>query len=515
MKAFVQHKDPNGDKAVLQSLVRFTDLRDSVIFTSKTNLNKKLEDKKKVTEESLSYYQRRIDLTRIGDIENFIINSILDEKDGIILATLFPSSMILAVDDDENDVIIDKDGICDVIFSQNVFIVDGQHRMLAMIRVYDKIDKNNELSQDDKAYIKKYIENYKFNCTILVNYDLWEQGQVFINVNFKQKPVNKSLYYEIFGSEYRENKTDWRRNKIYLAHCLAKVLNENRESPFRGKIKMLGTGVGYISQAFVVEALLPHLSSNGIWYIDTNKENLSSVDYSYFSTELVSYFNTIHRLFESYWPEENATKGTLICKTTGFGALSKLMGTIRDADDESIVKALKRSSSAKELCKDYISIVEKKLQPLVNCADTLFGINSEFAQNTGRAAESKLYKRMLSELQKRSSSVSGLSESDLATIYEQIQNFLWVNSIEDFDELVHHYDVEDITDFDLSSLVRTIGGYDIICSFGINVNLYMDNDDITGFKMNFPAIIKASYDTDNKLLDDSVLLTIDTRKYYE
>ena len=45
MKAFIQHSGQNTDKAVLQALVPFMTLKDSVVFTNKSNPNG--EDKQK------------------------------------------------------------------------------------------------------------------------------------------------------------------------------------------------------------------------------------------------------------------------------------------------------------------------------------------------------------------------------------------------------------------------------------------------------------------------------------
>ena len=124
MKAFIQHRDNNGNKMVLQALIRFMDLKDSVVFTSKTNLNRQNKNDKLIAKESLDYYQRRIDTNRISDIEKFIIDSILDERNNIILATLFPSSMILATTDDENEVKSIDEDTCSIELNQKVFIVE-------------------------------------------------------------------------------------------------------------------------------------------------------------------------------------------------------------------------------------------------------------------------------------------------------------------------------------------------------------------------------------------------------
>ena len=220
MKASIQHKDGLNQKLILQALVPFTQLRKSVLFTYRANVTQQEDNKYAQFVSSMEFYQRRVDSKRSDEIKDFIRDSILQERTGRQMATLFPTSMILALSVDEdnefgNKLDIENDETCDINIQTNVFIVDGQHRMMGMIKLYDELSRFVVRTAEDD-YVLDYLKKYRFNCTILVNYDLWEQGQVFVNVNFKQKPVNKSLYYEIFGSEYREDKSDWQRNKIIL-----------------------------------------------------------------------------------------------------------------------------------------------------------------------------------------------------------------------------------------------------------------------------------------------------------
>jgi len=42
----------------------------------------------------------------------------------------------------------------------------------------------------------------------MMNFDTWEQAQVFAEVNFNQKRVSRSLYYDIYGMNYSEDSTD-------------------------------------------------------------------------------------------------------------------------------------------------------------------------------------------------------------------------------------------------------------------------------------------------------------------
>jgi DGQHR domain-containing protein len=197
MIAAVQHSHPASDKLVIQALVPFKLLYDKAIFTQKSIEGLQLDDTDQTeVVKNTQYYQRKLNQERLKEIQKFIVDTILDEKDNNAVATLFPSSMILAVQKVE---LPQTKEYFDFEFDDTpIYIVDGQHRMMAMKLLYERMTRPEFIQDDDIQYIVHYLENYRFNATILVNYDLWEQGQVFVNVNFRQKPVNKSLYYEVF-----------------------------------------------------------------------------------------------------------------------------------------------------------------------------------------------------------------------------------------------------------------------------------------------------------------------------
>lgn len=526
MKAFIQHSGQNTDKAVLQALVPFMTLKDSVVFTNKSNPNGEDKQKSDISESSYQYYQRRIDMSRIRQIEDFIVESILDEKDNIILATLFPSSMILAINDDgemstgRNEVkhIEGERESCELTINNNVFIVDGQHRMMAMRRVYERLKRSKEnLLDEERKYVINYIENYKFNCVILVNYDLWEQGQVFVNVNFKQKPVNKSLYYEIFGSKFSENKDDWKRNTTYLAHCMAKTLNEHKDSPYKGKVKMLGTGKGFISQAFIVESLLKNFRKNGIWEYNTDDSNLEDSEITYFATEILSYWCAIKELFKHSWPSND--EPTIICKSTAFGAFVRLMGKVRTKDDSNLKKELQNSSLFGEICQKYIDHTKDVLSPLLKHEKKLFGKKSQFSSTSGQGSEGKLYKRMKQILENPYSKDPDFPEIlDPEDISMQLQEYFWSTPIDDLDPLAHNNEVEEVSELEIVDYIKEENGFSIRCSFQIGVTLYIDNEDEHGFSMVFPAVCDAFFSVTNDTLmldEESVIIKVNTDDFYK
>lgn len=322
MKAIIQEYNSVSGKMVLQACIPFTILRDKAKFTYRTRPE---EDP---YHSSRSDYQRQLNLQHVKEIRDYISSSILASSKQTI--ALFPTSMLISYSIDNEELKInDEDEIVDIEVKDGCYIVDGQHRLKAMIDLYDKVNDKTDLFGYDER-IKSFLESYKFNCSILLNYDLWEQSKIFADVNFKQKKVNKSLYYDIYGFIYSEHATDIKQNAIYLAHSLVEHLNNTQNSPLFKQIRMLGNGTGKISQAFLVEALLTHISSpRGIWYFDPFIEDVNKEMLTRMKNEIFSYLFAVEKVFDEVW----GTTKSIIKKTTGMGALIRLMGYIHCLDD--------------------------------------------------------------------------------------------------------------------------------------------------------------------------------------
>lgn len=524
MRAFVQHRQENSDKMVLQALVPFRVLMDYALFTCKANPNEYIaEDYKRLAEENLDYYQRRINADRLKDIQKFIINAILEEKNDVSLATLFPSSMIIAMQMDE---LPKGDEEMDIAFENNIFIVDGQHRLMAMILLYKRLKSDDAEKSENAEYIVQYLERYKFNCTILVNFDLWEQGQVFINVNFKQKPVNRSLYYEVFGSEYREGSPDDKRNQIYIAHCLVKDLNEKKQSPFYHRIKMLGTGAGYVSQAFFVESIIPLFKVNGIWWKNPLNYEISDGEYNAYLTELISYLNAVKDTFSDYWPKPQDRKGTIVCKTTGVGAFIRLLSYIRNSSEDDFLFNMK-STPQGEICQDYYHRMMELLAPIKESAEKLFGENSDFASGSGKGFEVRMFKAMKVIL-KQINSVKILKDSIEVTtslskrnisiddVVVMLRSYYWTNVDDELSSISHHYEFDDMEDIELHSVEEKDGKLFCEMTFEGCVTLYLANDDDRGFDQIFPATVRFALEDDGgnwELDEESVETRFDTSEF--
>lgn len=185
----------------------------------------------------------------------------------------------------------------------SLFIVDGQHRFKGMQKLYyellkKKSESENTLLNDEEyehiLYKIKKLEDFKFVVSILLDFDLYQQSRIFANINFNQKSVNRSLYFDIFGSIYRE------KDEVTFTHYLVKSLNETNE--FENIIKMLGSGSGTVSLAFMVQTINEYLINNSLKkYV---KEYLDESGHLYLNLPdfFYNYFLFIKDNFNTYFP---------------------------------------------------------------------------------------------------------------------------------------------------------------------------------------------------------------------
>jgi hypothetical protein len=231
-----------------------------------------------------------------------------------------------------------------------------------------------------------------------MNFDMWEQAQVFANVNFKQKAVNKSLYYDIYGMEYHEEERDRERSAMYVAHQIIKELNGNSKSALCGFIKMLGTGKGYVSQSCLADAMIPSiLSEQGIWYVDFESvDNVPS--YGHMIVEAMSFFNAVAETFPTMWPKNGEKSPSILCKTTGIQVLVRLMGYLHKMNSRSVNKMIDRNSSDIYINEEYQTLIKEYLNLFVARQVELFGLannGGKFSGTGGKGLVKNLYDELV------------------------------------------------------------------------------------------------------------------------
>ena len=406
--------DVRSQKLVVQACIPFLDLSRNSVFSymRDPNENPYNNDSEDDAKEKNKYYQRRIDTRRISKIKDFIRNSILDEVNGRRAVAVFPTAMILSYADENTNYQVG--GFVPLKFPYEVYIVDGQHRLYAMQELYKDACSFTLFNTDkdkENRIVKEYIENYKFNCTILLNFDLWEQSQIFVEVNFNQRKVSKSLYYDIYGMYYNDSYVNDPRNYIYVAHMLVKHMNGSEDSPLKGKIKMLGSGIGLVSQSCFAESLIRNMSSRmSIWRIDSD-ENTGKSSYKYMAMELKAFYQEVENVFSDIWPVENKHL-SIICKTTGISAMVRILGYIhQNVLSADICQGLKEANA--DIVPQYKEVVHDELMKLYYERHRLFGLNGSYSKTGGKGIEKSLYRDMCEIL---SAKVENLAEDTLSAL---------------------------------------------------------------------------------------------------
>ena len=156
--------------------------------------------------EVYSGIQRELSKNRVKELGKYV---------NLVDAT-FPSSVILHIK--EEDVEYDSDSkLMKLPFRDNVAkVLDGQHRIAGLEDFEGKSD------------------NFDVNVTIFIEMELEDQAIVFATINKTQTKVNKSLVADLFA--FAKN-----RSPQKTAHNIVRALNQKEGSPFKDKIKILGT----------------------------------------------------------------------------------------------------------------------------------------------------------------------------------------------------------------------------------------------------------------------------------
>jgi len=195
--------------------------------------------------------------------------------------------------------------------ANSVLVIDGQHRLIGIKESPEEIQNNFDLV-----------------ISFIVGYDRSVIAKQFYTINYEQKPVNKSLLYQLTGEFTREI------NELSFMHNVVKLLNELQESPFYGRVKMLGkTPRNYsaeqrrklsISQAFLIDSMIRYISvkAQGTLYPPIFlKYYRNADDHIHIIRIIARYFNAVRTLKPDWETPENS----VLSKGMGVTALLKVL----------------------------------------------------------------------------------------------------------------------------------------------------------------------------------------------
>jgi DGQHR domain-containing protein len=234
--------------------------------------------------------QRVLNRQRISSIKKYV----LEGND-------FYSTFILNWTDKKIKPVFEDNIITIPIVNFSAQAIDGQHRLAGL----------QEALKENEAIGEKEIL-----VTLSINLTTKEAAKIFVNINSEQKPVPKSLIYDLFGEI--ENDTN---HSINRANDIAAELNENIDSPYYSSIKGPGKpkGVGLVDLSTVVSSLKKHLEPDGVFasHKITNLQNQKAVILNYF-TALKFYYDK-----EEIWFSK--TKNPFMTNAGFFGAIEHLI----------------------------------------------------------------------------------------------------------------------------------------------------------------------------------------------
>jgi DGQHR domain-containing protein len=274
----------------------------------------------------------------------------LDEKRAVQIARylqqpsgLLPNAIILAtnVNLDENDVIrgggAEPTKIVLPMDPTSSVILDGQHRVAAFKYLDNRIRKNFQLL-----------------VVFLIGVPFYQQAELFAIINGKQKPVNRSIIYDLFGyAPIAGNREELLYEGLmaiaqFCSH-VTRILNQVKISPWRAKVKMRGPGdVGLISQAAVVE----YLSSLVEPKTYTKRLKVLPLLYRFFKDSdpagcaslLILYLSAIQAALQNHWDAPSS----LLWKNNGVAIILRIFH-----DD------LLMAGSTENLLNGYKNIIER------------------------------------------------------------------------------------------------------------------------------------------------------------
>lgn len=204
--------------------------------------------------------QRAIDPKRLKAIGGFISRSDAAFPNSIILAANLRGEDGFIEEDAETRWSIEPDEPCGAstitipTTKRLSAVIDGQHRLFSF------------------AYASPSRLSMPLVCSIFFDLPKPFQAQLFATINSTQKPVDKSLTYELFGYNIsEESESFWSPDKV--AVFFARKLNTEEDSPLRDRIAIapendfnrLDDGSKpkwQVSMATVVEGILRLISSN-------------------------------------------------------------------------------------------------------------------------------------------------------------------------------------------------------------------------------------------------------------
>jgi DGQHR domain-containing protein len=179
--------------------------------------------------------QRILNTRRISSIADFALS-----------VGHFPNSIVLNWINTDKKIQVNGDTLEIPIVARSAQLIDGQHRVEGLRSAMEK---------------KKSIGDLEIPVAIYQNLSTAQCANIFLSINTEQKPVPRSLVYDLYGIADAELVDA----AAVRARDIAIALNEDDDSPYFGTIKFPGSprSRGGIALSTVVSALKNLVEAKG------------------------------------------------------------------------------------------------------------------------------------------------------------------------------------------------------------------------------------------------------------
>jgi DGQHR domain-containing protein len=228
--------------------------------------------------------QRVLNPKRIQSIADFVLSG-----------NMFVNTFVLNWTNKQKKPIFKNNDLTIPIIKRSAQVIDGQHRLSGL-----------EIAIKQKPQIGQK----EILVSLCIDLSTQESATIFLNINTEQKPVPKSLVYDLYGIVVQDKNV-----AINRATDIAHELHENPDSPYFEKIKFPGVKKprGIIDLSTVVSSLKNCLEQDGPF----NRYHLASLMSQ--KNVIFNYFTALKDFYDrdNLWDNRNINP---FMKSTGFYA---------------------------------------------------------------------------------------------------------------------------------------------------------------------------------------------------
>lgn len=237
--------------------------------------------------------QRDDNPSRVRDITSYALqpNAIFPTP---IIVSAYPNGILV-----EGTKLLIPDGLTTL-----GHVLDGQHRLLGL-----------------KALSDEELKDFDLMIVFVFGIDLYSEATIFSTINSTQKQVSKSLMYDLFSLNPG-------RSIEKTAHEIVRSLNDDRDSPFYGRIKLLGRKMGpaeTLSQAAFVDQISRQIKDQSsvlnIYYQKEQDPLIRKI--------IANCFSALVKI--QTLAKNDAFSSDYFFRTTGFGGVAQSLGDLMRA----------------------------------------------------------------------------------------------------------------------------------------------------------------------------------------